>query len=149
MRGRLQRQRQHLGVRRRRVAPAEGLDARLEEFRAAVGALPEHRAHETVADRVPGLRRGEVVARHRNGQVGPQAELAALGVGGEEHAPADVLAGEVEERLGRLQDGGRGAHVARALVGRHERFRARVRAHAGRRFAHPCRRPQVVFRRAM
>ena len=50
----------------------------------------------------------------------------AVRIGGEIHAPADVLAGEIEERLGRLQDRGRDARVAGALEGGDERLRPRV-----------------------
>ena len=55
---------------------------------------------------------GEIVPRHRNGEVGTQAEFLAAGVGGQIKALADVLAREVEERLGRLQDIGLGPAVA-------------------------------------
>ena len=56
--------------------------------------------------------RSKVVHRHRNGEVRAQAQLAAVGVGGEIHALADILAGQVEERLGRLQDRGLGMNIA-------------------------------------
>ena len=53
-------------------------------------------------------------------------------IGGEEHAAADVLAREIEERLGRLQDRGRDARIARALVMRDERLRPRIGPGHGR-----------------
>jgi hypothetical protein len=55
---------------------------------------------------------GEIIPRHRNGEVGPQAELLAGRVRGQIQAFADVLAGEVEERFGRLQDRRLGLDVA-------------------------------------
>ena len=126
MRGRLQPERKHLGVGRRLVGPPEGFDAGLQEFGGCVAAVTEHRAEIAVARRLAGERRGEIVARHRNREVGTQAEFAAAGGGGQIHALADVLAREVEERLGRLQDGGRNAGVAGALIGSDQRLRPRV-----------------------
>ena len=72
-----------------------------------VAAMTEDRAEIAEARRLAGLGRGQIVARDRDGEVGPQAQLAPLRVGGEIHALADVLAGEIEERLRRLQDRGR------------------------------------------
>ena len=89
-------------------------------------AVTEDLAQVAEALRPPGARRRQVVARHRDGEVGPQAELAALRIGGEEHALADVLAREVEERFRRLQHGRREARVAGALIGGDQRVGARV-----------------------
>ncbi len=70
-----------------------------------VAAVAEDRAEIAEAGRLAGLRGGEVVARDRDGEVGAQAEFLVAARGrGQEHALADVLAGEVEEGLGRLQD---------------------------------------------
>ena len=127
MRGRLQPERQHLGVGRRLVGAAEGFDAGLQEFgrRVARGdGTPGRDSRSRPACR---QRRGEIVARDRNGQVGPQAEFAAARRGGQVHALADVLAGQVEERLGRLQDRGRDAAIAGALIGGDQRLRAHIR----------------------
>ena len=126
VRGRLEAEREHLGVGRGDVAAPERLDAGLQEFGRRLAAMAEHRAEIAEAGRLAGRRRGEIVARHRNGQVRPQAELAAVRVGGEEHAAADVLAREVEERLGRLQDRRRDARVAGALVMRDQRLGPRI-----------------------
>ena len=154
MRGGLQPERQHLGVGRGLVGAAERLDAGLQEFGRRAAAVAEDRAEIAEARRLAGGGRGEVVARHRDGQVGPQAELAAARRGGQVHALADVLAGQVEERLGRLQDGGRHAGVAGALVGGDERLRPRVgpfrfagRARIHRPFRH--RRPQFAAARPL
>ncbi len=125
MRGRLQPERQHLGVGRRLVGTSEGFDAGLQEFGRLIAAVAEYRPEIAEAGRPAGERGGEIVARNRDGEVRPQAEFAAAGRRGQIHALADVLAGEVEERLGRLQDGGRDARVARALVGGEQRLRAR------------------------
>jgi len=116
-------ERQHFGIGGSRVAPPERLDAGLNELGRPLGAMTEHRRQIAEAERFAGFRRGEIIARHRNGEVGPQAKLAPVRIGGEEHAAADVLAGEIEERFGRLQDRGRDARVARALVMRDERLR--------------------------
>jgi hypothetical protein len=102
---RFQRQRQHFGIRRGAVLPAEGFDAGLQEFAWAAAAIAEYRPEIAEARRLAGPLGGEIIARHRKGEVGAQAELLAGGVGGQVKALADVLAGEVEERLGRLQDG--------------------------------------------
>ena len=109
---RLQRQRQHFGIGRGAVLPAEGFDAGLQELARLAAAIAEHRAEIAEARRLAGAAGGEIVARHRNGQVRTQAQLLAAGVGRQVEALADVLAGEVEERLGRLQDGGLGLDVA-------------------------------------
>ena len=106
LRGRFQAERQHFGVGRRLVRPAEALDAGLQKFGCRAVAMAEHRAEIAKAGRLAGLRRSQIIARHRNGQIGPQAEFAPVRSGGEIHAPADVLAGQIEERLGRLQHGG-------------------------------------------
>ena len=98
----------------------------LQEFGRRLAAMTEHRAEIAEADRLAGLGRSEIVARHRDGQVRPQAELVAVRIGGEEHAAADVLAREIEERLGRLQDRRRDARVAGALVMRDERLGPRI-----------------------
>ena len=75
-------------------------------------AIAKHRPEIAEARGLAGAPGGEIIARHRNGEVGAQAELLAGGVGGQVKALADVLAGEVEERLGRLQDAGVGLDVA-------------------------------------
>ena len=97
--------------------------------------MAKHRREIAEAERLAGLGRSEIVARHRNGEVGPQAQLVPVRIGGEEHAAADVLAREVEERLGRLQDRGRNARIARALVMRDERLRPCVGRGHGRLFS--------------
>ena len=121
MRGRVEPERQHFGIRRRRIRPGEGFDAGLQEFAAALGAMPEHRTEIAKAPRLAGRGRGEIVARDWNGEVGAQAQFAPLRIGGEIHALADVLAGEVEERLRRLQNRRRHPRIARALERRDER----------------------------
>jgi hypothetical protein len=131
MRGRLEREGERLGVGCRSVGAAERLDADLEEFRRAVLALAEHRAEVAEFCGLAGGRRGEVVARDRDGEVGPEAELAACGVVDQVHAAADVLARQIEERLGRLQQRRRDARVAGALVRGDERIRAQVLCRLG------------------
>jgi len=53
---------------------------------------------------------------------GRKPQLAAVGVRGQIHALADVLAREIEKRLGRLQDRRRNAAIAGALIGAGQRF---------------------------
>ena len=127
MGGRLEAERQHLGIGGRDVAPAERFDAGLEEFAFAVGAMAEHLAEIAEAFRLAGGGRREIVARHRDGEVGAQAKLAAGRVGRKIHAPANVLAREVEERFGRLQQGRLRPHVARAFVMGEQRRRPPLR----------------------
>jgi hypothetical protein len=122
----LEPERQHLGVGRRLILAAEGLDAGLQELAGGGAALAEHRAEIAVGGGRAGRRRAQIVERHRDRKVGPKAQLAALRVAGEIHPPADVLAGEVEERLGRLQQLGRRTGVAGALEMGEERLGARI-----------------------
>ena len=126
MGGRLEAEGERLGIGRRLVGAPEQLDAGLQELARLLAALAEHRAEIAEARRAPGRGRRDVVARHRNGEVRAQAELAARLVGDQIHAPADVLAGQVEKGLGRLQDRRRHARVSGALVGSDERVRAGV-----------------------
>ena len=101
-------------------------DAGLQELGRRLAAVAKHRAEIAEARRRPRGRGGEIVARDRYGQVGPQAEFTAGRVAGQEHAAADVLARQVEERLGRLQDGRGGARVSGALEMGQQRRGARV-----------------------
>ena len=126
--GRFERERQHLGVGGRGVGAAERFDAGLQDLARAFVAMAEHRSEIAIALRLAGRRRGQVVARHRDGQVGPQAQLLAVRVAGEEHALADVLARKVEERLRRLQDRGRDPRIAGPLEGRDQRVRRGIGA---------------------
>jgi len=125
-RGRLEGERERLGVGRRGVGAPEGFDAGLEELGRAFAAMAEDRPEIAETRRPSGLRRGEIVERDRNGEIGAQAELAAGRIVHQIHAAADVLARQIEERLRRLQDGGRGRRIAGALIGGDERVRARV-----------------------
>ncbi len=63
--GRLQRQRQHLGIGRGAVLPSEGFDAGLQEFARPAAAIAEHRPEIAEARRLAGARGGEIVPRHR------------------------------------------------------------------------------------
>ena len=119
-------EREHLGVGGGGVGAAERLHARLQEFAGAVVALAEHRAEIAEAGRPAGFRRSQIVARHRDGEIGPQAQFLAAPVGGEEHALADFLARQVEERLGRLDERRRHPPIARARIGGDKRLRPRI-----------------------
>src|SRR3979490_668767 len=76
-RGRLERERERLGVGRRQVGAPEGFDAGLEELGRAFTAMAEDRPEIAETRRPAGLRRSEIVERDRNGEIGAQAELAA------------------------------------------------------------------------
>src|SRR3954454_10420837 len=78
-------------IRRGRIGAPEGLDPGLQEFAGPIAAMTEDRAEIAEALRLAGRGRGKVVTRDRDLEVGPQTELAALPVGGEIHAFADVL----------------------------------------------------------
>ena len=119
-------EREHLGIGGGGVGAAEGFHAGLQEFVGAVVALAEHRAQIAEAGRLAGFRRTEVVARHRDGEIGPQAEFLAAPVGGQEHALADVLARQVEERLGRLDQRRQHPPIAGARIRGDKRLRPRI-----------------------
>ena len=85
-----------------RVFVADRLDAGLPELRHLARALAEHRAR-AAETRGPAAM-GEPVPRGGNGELGAQAHQAPRPVVGQEDARAQLLAGEVEERLGGLQD---------------------------------------------
>ena len=89
---------------------------------ARVFAMTEHRAEIAKACGLAGERRGQIVARHRNGQIGPQAQFAPVRIAGEKHAAADVLAGQIEERLRRLQHRRLDLRIAGAHVGGDQRL---------------------------
>ena len=125
--GRFERERDGLGVGRRGVGAAEGFDAGLHQFGRARAEVAKHRAQIAVFRRFSGGGRRQIVAGNRDRQVGPQAEFGVGGIGDQEHAAADVLAREVEERLGRLQDRWLHAHVTGKLVGRDQRVGACIR----------------------
>ena len=85
------------------VGLAEILDAGLEELVAALAALAEHLAEIGIAARRAGAA-GDMVEADGDGEFGPQAQRLAGLAFGEEDAAAQILAGHVEERIGRLQD---------------------------------------------
>src|SRR5262249_56296551 len=103
MRRRLKSERQHFGIRGCDSLRAEGFDAGLQEFPAAVAAMTKHRPEIAKSARLAGFGRSEVVARDRNGEVGAQTQFAPLGVARQIHALAAVLARTSPERLYRLQ----------------------------------------------
>jgi hypothetical protein len=146
MRGRLDPEGHHLGVRRGLVRPPEGFDAGLQNFRRTVAAVAVDRPEIAKTLRRASDLRGEIVAGDGNGEVRTQAQFAALGVDGEIHVAADVLAGEVEERLGRLQDRWRNPAVAGPLIGADQRFGPSVGLRSVALKAHK-RRPARVFSR--
>ncbi len=63
----------------------------------------------------------EVIAAGGHGQIGPQAQFGAGGIGEDESPCTDVLAGALEEDVGRLDDVGRDVVEAGALEHRHDR----------------------------
>ena len=127
-RGRFQPQRQHFGVGRRLVLPGEEFDAGLQKLGGQSLAVAKDGAEIAERGRLAGRRRLQIGARDRNGEVGPQAQFAPVRIAGEKHAPADILAGQVEERLRRLDDRRLDRGVAGAHIGGDELLRALVRA---------------------
>ena len=95
---------EHVGVGRVAVGAAERLDAGLEELVGLVGTLPEDRAEIGVAGVPPRWPCGEVVERDGDGEVRPERHLDAVLVGGEEEAAAKVLAEELDEHPGVVDD---------------------------------------------
>ena len=102
------------------------LDPGLDDLAAAVLLLAEDRPEIAISRGAACRIGGEIVARHRDGEIRPQAEFVSRRIGGQVHFAADVLAGEVEKRFCRLQDGGLAAHISGALVGGDERVRAAI-----------------------
>src|SRR5690606_6934046 len=66
--------------------------------------LAEHRPVVGIGGAAQGMAGGDVVQADRDRVVRPQAQLDAVGRGGQEQAPAQILAGEIEEQVGILQD---------------------------------------------
>jgi hypothetical protein len=130
--GRLEPKRQHFGVGRRLVLPGEGLDPGLHELGGGALAMAKHRSEIAETGRLAGPRRLQIGARDRNGEIGPQAQFAAVGIAGKKQPPADVLAREVEKRLRRLQDRRIDLHVAGAHIGGDEFLCVGVRCVGGK-----------------
>jgi len=136
-RGCLEPEREHFGIGRRLVLPGKGLDARLHELGGRTLAVAKHRSEIAEAGGLAGTRRLQIGARDRNGEIGSQAQFAAVGIVGEKQPPADVFAGEVEKRLRRLQDRRIDLHVAGAHIGGDEFLCARV-GRVGCKLRHLC-----------
>ena len=96
------------------VGVAEILDAGLVELARAVAALAEDGAEIGIALRRAG-RRLDVAETDRDGEFRAKAEALAGLAFGHEYAPAQLFAGGVEKRLGRLDH--RHAHRLRAERG--------------------------------
>ena len=105
------------------VRPIE-LDAGLQELAARAGPQPEHRAAVGVAGG-RACRRGEMLPADRDRVLRPQAHFAAVRVLRHEHAPPDVLAGEVDEHVGGLQHRRLDARITFALEERDQARRSR------------------------
>src|ERR1700746_187073 len=60
MRRRLKSKRQHFGIRGCDILPAEGFDAGLQEFPAALAAMTKHRPEIAKSARLAGFGRGEI-----------------------------------------------------------------------------------------
>ena len=120
----VEREREAFGVGGLAVGAAERLDPGLQQFRAAVAAVAEHRAEIAIGRGTAGRGFFQVLAADRDGEVRAQAQLAAARVAGDEERAAQLLAGQLEEIVGRLQHGGLDAQVSRALVEVHEPVRA-------------------------
>ncbi len=82
---------------------AEILDAGLEELVAALAALAKHLAEIGIAARRAGAA-GDMVEADGDGEFRPRHSVSPGLALGEEDAAAQILAGHVEERVGRLDD---------------------------------------------
>ena len=102
---------QHLGIRRRGVGAPDRLDAALNELVGLARHEAEDRAEIAVIGALAGPRR-LMQAADRNGEFRPQAQFGPVRVLRHEDAPPDILARQFEERLHRLQHGGRCGHVS-------------------------------------
>jgi hypothetical protein len=109
-------QRENLRIGARGIAPVEELEAQLQVFRRTA------RAHGLLAEDLAqiGVARGfrPVLGMHlddRHGEVGAQHHLAPVGVVGGVGARADVLAVEVEQRVGAEHQGGVHGHGTGAV----------------------------------
>ncbi len=81
-------------------------------------AIAKHRAEIAKSLRTPCGCRSEVIAGNGNGKIRPQAQFLAGLAGGQEHAAANILPRQVEERLGRLQNHRMRPRTAGAFVSR-------------------------------
>ena len=128
-RRRLHGEREHFRVGRLGVTATEALEPRLRLLADLAGASAEYRAEIGIFGDFAGLVRTEIGATDGDRIFGPQAQLLARGVGGEEQAAADLLAGHVEKDRRRMQDRwlraletGRKQAIERAFAGRARRF---------------------------
>ena len=120
---RLDDERQHRRIVALAICRGEGLDAGLAELPGvgavgAAGLIAEGRAAVAVACRhgAAGMAR-QVQPAGRHGQIRPQAQLLAVGVGEHVGARPQGLAHHVEEQTRRLNDAGRHLLIARASEG--------------------------------
>ena len=95
------------------IVAAEGFKPRLQELARLTGAHAEDRAGIGVGRRLRPAR-GDVIEGYRDGVFRAQTPVAAIGILRHEDAAADILAGEIEEDIGRLQDRRLGMGVALA-----------------------------------
>jgi hypothetical protein len=101
----LQRQPDHLRVGGGRVPPSDRFDPPLRELARLPVAEAEHRAAIAEGGGLAPAGR-EVVAADGDGVLGTQAPLGAVRVLGHEDAAADVLARQLDEGVGGLEDPG-------------------------------------------
>lgn len=102
-RRRLDGQRHDLGIGSGEIVATEGFEASLQELAGLAGAHAKDRAGIGIGRRL-GRARGDVIERDGDGVFGAQAPVATIGILRHEDAAADILAGEIEEEFGRLQD---------------------------------------------
>ncbi len=99
----VERQGQDLGVGRRDVGAAEAFEPRLAALARRTGAHPENRAAIREGGRSAGRLRRQIEARRGNRILGPEAEFGAGGIRRQIEPRPDVLAAEVEEGRGIVQ----------------------------------------------
>lgn len=123
-----QRERDDFGVGGLAILAAEAFEPRLQEFAAGVRAEAEDRPEIGKRRRFAGRARGEIGDGNGQGELRPQAEFGAGGVGRQIQTAAHVLAELVEKDSGRLEDGGLGALVAGGDEMGEQRLTARFRS---------------------
>ncbi len=95
--------RKQVRIRFGRVRTAEAFRTKLRDFAQAVRALAEHRAVVAIGGRkLDGVLR-QMMTANRNGEVGAQAQIKPVGTAGQIEPAPDVLAGEIQKDVRRLQ----------------------------------------------
>ena len=131
-RRRLHGEREHFRVGRFGVPAPEALEPGLRLLADLACASAENRTEIGIFGDFAGLVRAEIGAADGDRIFGPEAQLLARGVGGEEQAAADLLARHVEKDRRRMQDRRLGALETGRKQTIERAFARRVRGVLGR-----------------